>query len=74
MFIVFLSLLNYFNFGKYPMNISIIAVKTESIPFLPHFLLSRQSQVAKYANCNFILANCFIQMKNASSTFLAIIK
>lgn len=56
------------------MSISIIAVKTEWYSVFTALLWFRPSQVAKSANCNFILANCFIQMKNESSTFLGIIK
>ena len=59
---------------KYPVSISIIAVKTEYHSVFTALLWFRPYQVAKSANCNFILANCFIQMKNASSTFLVIIK
>lgn len=56
------------------MSISIIAVKTEYHSVFTALLLFRPSKVAKSANCNFILVNCFAEMKNTSAAFYVVIK
>ena len=44
-------------------------IKTEYRSVFPRFLLVRPSKVAKSANCNFILANCFIETKKLIRDF-----
>lgn len=75
MFIVLLSLLDYFNFGKVSHEHKYYSGKNGVVfRFYRAFLLFRPSKVAKSANCNFILVNCFVETKNTSTAFYVIIK
>lgn len=49
-------------------------IKTECHSVFTAFFAIHQLIVAKSANCNFILVNCFVETKNTSTAFYVVIK